>query len=661
MSRPAVKLRILQTHDRLAGMVRVGLMEFWSQALPADSPLLLLLQNEALQRLELEDASELCWEELYRKLEADWPLLDAPFGQLIGDLNLALPEAFLLSLVGEVETSHLINMVLSELQAPTKSARPTVHLCIALQETLFGSLAIHIQDLLDGVLLQQHLLQLEGDGPTPLRQLRMHPSLWAVLCDRARGWPSCHFLNLATENVLPSSMSDDVPRIASLLASGRMKGIAIRGNPHSGRGFLAAEWAQVLGMQAMEIPVATWEQQPALSVACKYAEWLPVLRPQLGPGEVWRVPKHLLQQPLVVLLGADGAVEATDLLELELKVPNQDERSTLWACHLKNTDLAAETAATALLSGPSIVEVAGNALLLAERANENPGIHHIAEARRELGAERLRLLAQPVRRCVTAEALVTSPLVTEALDTLIQRARRRESLWQGLGATMQATHNAGVRGLFVGESGTGKTLAASYIATSLGAPLYRVDLAAVMNKYIGESEKNLASLLDQAATSDVVLLFDEADSLFGQRSEGKETGERYANMLTNFLLTRIENHPGIVILTTNSRERIDNAFTRRLDMIIEFPLPGFEERLQLWHTHLGDRGPGQSTYRFLASFCELAGGQVRNVVISAAAHARDEKIETADLLQGLQAEYRKLGRSLPPKLEQLNISTKELS
>jgi SpoVK/Ycf46/Vps4 family AAA+-type ATPase len=179
-----------------------------------------------------------------------------------------------------------------------------------------------------------------------------------------------------------------------------------------------------------------------------------------------------------------------------------------------------------------------------------------------------------------------------------------------------------------------------------------------MNKYIGESEKNLAQLLDHAAASDVVLLFDEADSLFGGRTEGRETGERYANMLTNFLLTRIENHPGIVILTTNSRERIDNAFTRRLDVIVEFPLPAYEERLHLWRSHLGDRGPGEAVYRMLAGYCDLAGGQLRNVVIAAAARCTGSRIHKLDLLAGLQSEYQKIGRELPAKVARL-LAVKE--
>jgi len=278
---------------------------------------------------------------------------------------------------------------------------------------------------------------------------------------------------------------------------------------------------------------------------------------------------------------------------------------------------------------------------------------HVADARRQLGAERLRLLAQPVERRIEPGAIVLPPLVAEELERLLDRARQRESLWQGLGATLSQTPTAGLRALFCGESGTGKTLAAGYVATRLGAPLYRVDLSAVMNKYIGESEKNLSALLDIAAAADVVLLFDEADSLFGRRTDGKETGERFANMLTHFLLTRIENHPGIVILTSNNRERIDGAFTRRLDFIVEFPQPGFEERLALWRSHLGGRGPGEAVYRLLASYCPFAGGQLRNVVLTAAAYADTVEITAGHLLVGLQAEYRKIGREIPARLSQI--------
>ncbi len=180
-----------------------------------------------------------------------------------------------------------------------------------------------------------------------------------------------------------------------------------------------------------------------------------------------------------------------------------------------------------------------------------------------------------------------------------------------------------------------------------------------MNKYIGESEKNLGRLLDEAAALDVILLIDEADALFGRRSEGKETGERYANMLTNFLLTRIEQHPGIVVLTSNNRGRIDSAFTRRFDVIIDFPPPGANERLRLWESHLGGRAPDAALCRQLASYCTLPGGYIRNAVLQAAAldpvgdagaGAPARPIAAERLVAALLEEYRKIGRTPPPQL-----------
>ena len=172
-----------------------------------------------------------------------------------------------------------------------------------------------------------------------------------------------------------------------------------------------------------------------------------------------------------------------------------------------------------------------------------------------------------------------------------------------------------------------------------------------MNKYIGESEKNLGALLDYAEASDVVILFDEADALFGRRSEGGETGERYANMLTNYLLTRLEAHNGIVILTSNGKTRIDPAFWRRLDHVIDFPAPGYEERLALWRSHLGRRAPAPAVLERLASYCDLHGGGVRNAVLAAAATMPGETpIGMEGLSPALYREYAKLRRPLPAAL-----------
>lgn len=178
-------------------------------------------------------------------------------------------------------------------------------------------------------------------------------------------------------------------------------------------------------------------------------------------------------------------------------------------------------------------------------------------------------------------------------------------------------------------------------------------MASVTSKYIGETEKNLAQLFAAAEYSDVILLFDEADALFGKRTEVKNANDRFANAQTNYLLQRIETFDGIAILTSNSRSRFDSAFARRLDLVIEFPQPLPAERKALWHAHLGDgHALGQAELNQLAAGCELAGGHVRNAVLWAAAQARAGQRDIAydDLAEGIAAEYRKLGKPCPPGL-----------
>ena len=256
----------------------------------------------------------------------------------------------------------------------------------------------------------------------------------------------------------------------------------------------------------------------------------------------------------------------------------------------------------------------------------------------------LDALAEPLPTVVSDEALVASTTLRADLEALILRCRAREDLADGLGAAALTRYRPGVRALFTGPSGTGKTLAAGWIATKLALPLYRVDLASVTSKYIGETEKNLSQLLARAEQAEVILLFDEADSLFGKRTDINDANDRFANAQTNYLLQRIENYDGVVVLTSNSQARFDAAFARRLGFIIDFPAPGPDERRALWQSHLGtheltasgsissqSRGPER---RPDAQCCPGRGGHARR--------ARRE-IEFADLLRA-QAEMRKLGR-----------------
>lgn len=202
--------------------------------------------------------------------------------------------------------------------------------------------------------------------------------------------------------------------------------------------------------------------------------------------------------------------------------------------------------------------------------------------------------------------------------------------------------------LFAGESGTGKTMSAEVVATDLGMDLYVVDLSTVVDKYIGETEKNLERIFTEASAVNAVLLFDEADAIFGKRSEVKDARDRHANIESAYLLQRMESFDGIAVLTTNLRANLDEAFTRRLDVVADFPMPDAAQRLALWERCLGERVPRAADVdlRFCADRFELAGGSIRSCAVTAAYLAAEsgQELTMGQVVESVAQEYRKLGR-----------------
>jgi hypothetical protein len=564
-----------------------------------------------------------------------------PFARLLARAG-DVPSAWVAALAAVVEHDHLACLAVAELQAGGGGPRPTVHLTRALLRTLFGDAppGAPAQGLVAG-----QVLTLRGDGPLPLAELAMDPRLWAVLGGAPPPWPDV--APLGEEQVpLPAAIHEAIHAAAEHILAGGAPVVVLRGPPHSGRSAAAATLARLVGRRAVSLPVERFTGDGACAAAADLAGWLPVLAPRMGPGETQPPPRSAgYTGPIALVLGSDGAIDHPRAVVVPVGIPDLAERRAFWSARLDDPALV-ETASQAAVGAVALGRLAG---ALGDEGSGDGLQARFAAARRALAGDALRLLAQPVERPVPRDALVMPGEVARELDQLLDRCRRRESLWEGLGTTARSVMSRGVRALFVGESGTGKTLAAAWLATELATPLYRVDLASVMNKYIGESEKNLGRLLDLAAAHDVILLFDEADALFGSRGDGGETGERYANMLTNFLLTRIEEHPGIVVLTSNSRVRIDPAFVRRLDAVIDVSLPGPGERERLWRAHLGDRFTDLDCLRLIAGHCDLAGGHVRSAVLAAASQCPGA-ITPLALVAALAREYRKLGRQPPAAL-----------
>ena len=268
-------------------------------------------------------------------------------------------------------------------------------------------------------------------------------------------------------------------------------------------------------------------------------------------------------------------------------------------------------------------------------------------ALREAARGGLDALAQRIDSRARIEDLVLPAALIAQLHEVAGQLRQRHRVHEDWGFGAQGPRGLGIAALFAGDSGTGKTFAAEAIANAAGLDLYRIDLASTVSKYIGETEKNLARLFDAAERSGAVLLFDEADALFGKRSEVKDSHDRYANIEVAYLLQRVESYRGLAILTTNMKSALDRAFLRRIRFVVQFPFPDEAAREQLWRRQFPPQAPlGAVDFAALAKL-QLAGGNIRGVALNAAflAAARGEPIGQGVLLAAARAEFAKLERN----------------
>ena len=431
----------------------------------------------------------------------------------------------------------------------------------------------------------------------------------------------------------------------------------------SGRGLAAAAFSH-MGIPTMALDLArlTMDEDPAVIAAAAGRE-AGLRGAGLVVGEVEQILERggpavraFAEIPWpVVITGTrnwDPAWSREIPLVVDVSLPDPEQRAGLWRTSLDGDtpkDLDPATVMAPFRLGPEQVSRAAVAARLrasfADRPVDPTDLRAGARAQNAAGLERL---ARRVEPAVGWPDMVLPADTLAQLKELAARAKYRERVLDEWGMRQGGARGGGITALFAGESGTGKTMSAEVLAADLGLDLYTIDLATVVDKYIGETEKNLERIFYEAEGVNGVLFFDEADALFGKRSEVKDAHDRYANIETAYLLQRMETFEGMAILATNLRANLDEAFTRRLDVIVDFPMPDEDHRLLLWDKCLNPSVPRDTDLdlEFLARSFELSGGNIRNICVTAAYLAVDDDrpLSMEDLVRGVQREYRKLGR-----------------
>jgi len=589
-----------------------------------------------------------------------------------GNLRFAGRLALMITALGEEDSRF--GTLFETLQSPLASRRPSLE--------LVGQLLKNSTDgEVDGWsicrdLLTAGLIEIANpEAPRSEWAVKLPLPVWRLLRGE-RGadlLPGCRLLATdgfppITDLILEKELAARLQRMPALIEDGRIRTLVVKGMPGSDQLQVLGSVARALG-RGLAVFSGTAEKpgdgangraasSPVLGPLCIMGRYLPAFVYDLAPGETADVPEIAgYAGPLGIVLGLEGGIgSATTEAALTVSLPllSGDERRRGWRQALHNhagADLE-QLSERFLLPAGHLRQAATMAIAHAALdQRDDVEIRDIRQACRALNRQMLDTHAALLDDGGGWHDLVVSTATAVRLRDLELRCRHRERLLQHLGSAFANSGNRGVRALFTGASGTGKTLAAKIIAAELGIDLYRVDLGAVVNKYIGETEKNLHQVLSRAEALDVILLLDEGDSLLGNRTEVKTANDRYANLETNYLLQRLETYQGIVIVTTNAAQHIDRAFQRRMDVVVSFVHPQPDERRAIWQLHLPARhAVGADFFDEVVQRCALTGGQIRNAALHATLLAIDEGgsfVRELHLEAAIRGEYRKAGATCP--------------
>jgi hypothetical protein len=545
-----------------------------------------------------------------------------------------------------------------------------------------------VSQILGAGFTQQITRELDGDRPLrryglaqvtagdrPFAGLTIDPLVVRYIANQSpEGEPDQHLKvrhvdrDLA-ELQLPRPVVIKAVRFLAGARDGEPVRIAVRGRTGSGRHTLLTSLAARAGRSLGVIDLSTIPREPRRAAQALEA----VLRRAMLRGLVPCIdglelissedPDVKIQigaalrnhpGPIALRLPADAQIPLDPgYLLLDLPQRNEQLRGESWTVALERHQI--ELADTSELAaryrvGPGIIErVCAEVARRPERPTDPAAwMRELDDAVRQHLENRLGTTANRVTRLASWADIVLPEDITDSLLELTARVRHRKQVYEQWGFDRSMTTSRGITALFQGSPGTGKTMVAGVIARDLGLELYRVDVSRITSKWIGETEKNLGSLFDAAEDGQVLLLFDEADSLFAKRTEVKTSVDRYANMEVNYLLSRLDSFEGIAILTTNFGNAIDPAFKRRLTYRVTFPFPDEEMREQLWRSLIPSQVPvtGKLDFASLSQRFRLSGGYIRNAALRAAFLAAEEgaSLTHEHLERAIRMEFREIGK-----------------
>lgn len=459
------------------------------------------------------------------------------------------------------------------------------------------------------------------------------------------------------------NLVDEIKRMLNDLPDNRLR-IFIEAGEGAGRKSFAATICKQFGLQALavnadRIPESRW---PLVYMLVQRQAFLLntaiVWYGETMPGNYW--PTNIPSYNLQFIIGeSDESLTANNyFLDMRVVLPpvSFDERLSLWQKYvpLSVTWPKAEREEMVMRYETTVGQI------VAIGKKNTPTIADAYEALRADAGRRLGNLAQQMPGTFTFDDLVLPDYTRKGIEDFIFEATERVQFWEQPHAKRLFPYGRSLIGLFTGSPGTGKTMAAQVIAAALQLDLFRIDLSNVVSKYIGESSKNIERILARAKNMNVVLLFDEADSLFGKRTDIKDAHDRYANTDTNYLLQAIESYPGIVILSSNKKSNIDSGFTRRLRYVLEFAKPDAAQRLLIWKKIIAEMTDSKTLAQLeiqlvkLSTLMEITGAQIKQAVLSALFMARRQKtgLNINHILAGLEREFAKEGRGLGKQIYQ---------